>query len=347
MNRTCFTLIILAVIGLFSSCHHKEFCYNHPHDAKLRIDVDWSKFEPYETPTGMTLKIYPKVQVPDQEGVQTYLTNTTSHAIVDLKPNRYHVLVFNQSTTEFGTFSFNNLDDEESAVVVMQYESRWYRSRAGEHEVANDVEWLGVGNEDDVVVTEEMVNSGETHDHYNGSSRNDDNYYVIAKVTPRNVIYTVKVRIHINNIYNLRSARGALTGMSEGYLLTRELRLNSEVTHLMEKWSLKHDDADATKGYVEASFTCFGLPQDHAASPEENLLTFNALLVDNETIKPFEFNVGNRFELDPSDPNRMTYLIVIDEPITLEDVEPAEGSGWGFKVTVDDWGDEDDYNINM
>lgn len=354
-----FNICIMGALVLLASCTHKELCYHHPHTAAVQINVDWSEFKPLENPTGMTLKLYPaNITIDDNthnemnspsttvssDGVVTHLTNTTSHAILNLPLNSYHVLVFNQSTTEFGSFTFRDMDDKESAVVAMQYSSHYYRTQNGESKVATSPEWLGVGNYADARVTQAMIDA-ETQSIITGTPINVKP--VIAEVTPHNVIYTVKVRIHINNIYNLRSARASMTGMAEGFQLTSEQRLTSEVTHLLEQWSMTQDETDPTKGYVESSFTCFGLPGDHAARVEENTLTFEALLVDNKTVESFPFNVGDRFVLDESDPTGMTYTIVIPGPITLSDVEPDGGSSSGFDVTVDDWGDEIEHEIQM
>ncbi len=370
--KTCVRMLVFAaVLLLFAACRHQELCYHHPHTANVRIDVDWSRFEPYETPTGMTLQLYPEESLLDgetreemgsqgtiatSEGVITHLTNTTSHAVLTLPVNRYHVLVFNQSTTEFGSFSFRDMEDLGSAVVVMRSRSRWYRSGSGEgsgeggsdgsgDEVATEPEWLGVGNCDDARVTQAMIDAEAVHP----GTVEQKPPTVIAEVTPHNVIYTVKVRIYMNNIYNLRSARASMTGLAEGYLLTRDRRLSTTVTHLLEAWSMTQDEADPAKGYIDAAFTCFGLPDGHTGAAAANRLTLEALLVDNKTIERFEFSVGDLFELDGSDPNRMTYSVVIPDPVTLSDAEPDpdSNSGGGFDVTVDDWGDEINYDIPL
>lgn len=338
--------LFAAVLCLFAACRHQELCYHHPYTARVRIDVDWSRFESYETPTGMTLKLYPENRLLDEEtrdemgsqgttATSDGVVTTISHAVLNLPVNLYHVLVFNQSTTEFGSFTFRDMEDLGSAVVVMRYRSRWYSSRDGDDDVATDPEWLGVGNYDDARVTQAMIDAETAH----AAAETQAAPPVIAEVTPNNVIYTVKVRIYMNNIYNLRSARASMTGMAEGYQLTRERPLPTTVTHVLERWSMTQEAADPTKGYIDASFTCFGLPEGHTAAAGANLLTLDALLVDNKTIE--------RFELDESDPNRMTYSVVIRDPVTLSDAEPAPGSGFGFDVTVDDWGDEIDHDVQM
>ncbi len=358
--KTCARMLLFAaVLMLSASCRHQELCYHHPHTANVRIDVDWSRFEPYEKPTGMTLMLYPENRLLDEgtrdemgaqgttatsDGVVTHLTNTTSHAVLSLPANRYHVLVFNQSTTEFGSFTFRDMEELGSAVVVMRYRSRWYRSRdGGDGDVATDPEWLGVGNYDGAQVTQAMIDAEADRLATGGQTPPT----VIAEVIPDNVIYTVKVRVYMNNIYNLRSARASMTGMAEGYQLTRDRRLPTTATHLLEQWRMTQDEADPTKGYIDAAFTCFGLPDGHSGAAEANLLTLDALLVDNKTVERFEFNVGNRFELDESDPNRKTYSVVIRDPVALSDAEPEPGSGGGFDVKVDDWGDEISYDIPM
>ena len=61
MKKSIYTLLyIVMAMMFFTSCEHKELCYKHPHTTKVRIDVDWSKFNKYETPTGMSLMLYPQ-----------------------------------------------------------------------------------------------------------------------------------------------------------------------------------------------------------------------------------------------------------------------------------------------
>ena len=344
-----YTLYLIVAILLFASCEHKELCYKHPHTTKVRIDVDWSKFIKYEIPTGMTLMLYPQFS---ETGVISSLSNTTSHAIVNLGADRYHVMVFNQSGSEFGSITFRGLDKQETAeVIVNEHKSRWYSVRNEYEKVATDPEWLGVGNIGNAEVTQQMIDA-EVAATMGGATRSGET--VIATITPLNIVHTVKVKVHIKGIYNLRSARGSLNGMAEGYHLTAMQPLGSKVTHLMEEWTMKRDAADPTMGVIEASFTSFGLPSGHQSTAEENMLTLSMLLVDNKTVKEFSFSVGDKFtsnqngdNVEEEDGVQLHLYLELSPNITLPDVQPEGGSSGGFDATVDDWGDEEEFEVGV
>lgn len=351
MRKSIYTLYIIVAILLFASCEHKDLCYKHPHTTKVRIDVDWSKFTKYEIPTGMTVMLYPKYS---GTAAISHLTNTTSHAIVNLPADRYHTLVFNQSTSEFGSISFRGLDKKETAeVVTNEHKSRWYSVRNDYEKVATDPEWVGVGNYSNVEVTQQMIDA-DVAATMNGNGVTRSGETVIATVTPLNIVHTVNVKVHIKGILNLRSARGSLNGMSEGYRLTAMQPLSGKVTHLMEEWTMKRDATDPTMGVIEGSFTSFGLPSGHQSTAEENMLTLSMLLVDNKTVMEFTFNVGDKFTRRTTDEdlgqeaevNLELYLELYPD-ITLPDVAPEGGSSGGFDAKVDDWGDEEEIEIGV
>ncbi|MBF6627577.1 MAG: DUF5119 domain-containing protein [Proteiniphilum sp.] len=340
-------------LTFLASCEHKELEYKHPHTTEVRVDVDWSRFTPYETPTGMTLMLYPQSA---DGNVVTHLSNTTSQAILNLPADRFHMLVFNQSISEFGTISFQGLDKQQTAMVVAnEYTSRWYMARNDNEKVVTNPEWLGVGNVSGAEVTQAMIDA-EVEAMLRAGTGNS--LPTIASIVPVNIVSTVKIRLRIRGIQNLRSARAALNGMAEGYLLTSMRPTKGKVTHLMEEWTMKRDEADPTMGVIETSFTCFGLPDGHHAGAEENLLSLSLLLVDNKTIRDYSFNVGDRFTMgNPSgensenNPNQggvyLEMMLDYDTEITLPDVTPEGGSAGGFDAEVEDWGDEEEYELNI
>lgn len=318
-----------------TACEHKELCYHHPHTAKVRVDVDWSEFTK-EQPTGMTVTAYP---VDGGQAVST-LTHTLSHAYFNLEAGAYHTLTYNQSPSEFGTLLFKGMDRFETAEVVSgEQDSRWYQGRSEGERVAVQAEWLATDRETDARVTEEMVR--ETLEHEKRSAPE----YVIAHHTPRNIIYTVHVRVNIQGIYNLRSARAALDGMSEGYRFSDGYYKDEVMTHLLEEWKMTVDKDDYRKGYIDATFYCFGLPGNHRGDADANQLTLSLLLVDNKTILNFPILVGDKFVT--VDAKELVLSLEVNLEATLPDVKPEGGSSAGFDAVVEDWGDEEEHVIPM
>ena len=333
-----YTLLYILLV-LLTSCNHKEFCYHHPHTARLRIDVDWSQF-PEEKPTGMTVMVFPA----SGGKPTTVLSNTLSHVYVNLEAGLYHTLSFNQSTTEFGSFTFRGMDSWTDAEVISNLvTSRWYTGRSDGERVVTDPEWLGTDNETDVRVTEEMVEATGTH---HGTVPHDSVEYVIAHHVPRNIIWTMDVKVHIpGGVYNLRSARAAMGGMSEGVKLATLHRSDGVVTHLLEEWELTVDKENPVKGTLTSSFKCFGLPSLHAGQASDNHLLLSMLLVDGKTKVDVPLDVGHLIETAADGTLRLYLELTLPE--ALPDVEPEGGSGSGFDATVEDWGEEIEHDIQM
>lgn len=336
---------IIVLLLLLTSCEHKELCYHHPHTAKVRIDVDWSQFEK-EIPTGMTVMIYP---INDGHYLR-HLTNTTTHAVVDLEAGFYNTIVYNQSETEFGTVEFTGMDKFSTAEVhTIDATSRWYACRAEGERLVQQPEWIGTDYCTEAEVTPSMVETAREEYMADLSKANTPMQFVIASHTPQNIIHTISVKVHLKGIYNLRSARASLTGLAGGYSFSKNKPTANNVTQLLETWTMTQNPDDPTQGYITARITSMGLPYDHASKAEENEFTLSVLLVDNETIVDIPFKVGDKFQKIYDESGRYTLDLYIElwaeDP--LPDVKPADGGDGGFNATVDDWGDEQNVDIEM
>lgn len=228
-------------------------------------------------------------------------------------------------------------------MVVQGIDSRWYTTRSEGERVATEPEWLGTDNETGVRVTDEMVEATGTH---HGTTPEVTTDYVISTLYPRNIVWTMHVTVHIpGGVYNLRSARAALSGMTEGVKFSTLQRSEAEVTHLLEDWDLTVDKENPVKGTLTSSFKCLGLPGNHAAQAEENHFQLSMLLVDGKTQVDVPFQVGHLIE-KAADGTLNLYL-ELTLPEALPDVKPEGGSGSGFDATVEDWGDEIEHEIQM
>lgn len=330
-------LLIFILAAVLCSCEHKELCYSHPHTAKMRIDVDWSQFIHKEVPTGMTVMVFPQ----DGTAPITQLSNTTTHVYVNLSQGYYNSIAFNQSVTEFGSLQFRNMNDYETAEVYADTApTKWYTK--GDERVAAEPEWFGADRFEMAQVTPEMI---EERAHlYAQAQKRSTPEYIIGTHTPLNVIYTVNITVHINGIHNLRSARGAMQGMAEGYILSQDQVTAETVTHLVEEWSLTKDPNDYTKGYIKATIQSFGLPSGHNGAPERNKFSLSLLLADNSTQLDFPLQVGDLWDHNPQN---MELNLELTLPDPLPDVKPEGGSSGGFDATVEEWGDEIEHEIQM
>ena len=332
MNRTLNILCVCAALCMLvlCSCEHKDLCYDHPHGVQARIDVDWSLFT-QEQPTGMTVMLYSLSGGRDY----TMLSNNTAYVDATVLPDTYRAVAYNQSTTEFGTLTFDNMDSMADATVrAATKTSRWYKTRADGERVVENPEWFAVGATDNVVVPDA---SATRHGRMGTRS-------TIATIVPQCVVYTIHVTVHIKNAYNLRSARASIDGLADGYSLGPMAPTTTVATQLLEEWTLTRDADNPANGTLRATITSFGLPSGHAPVAQANHLCLSLLLVDNKTQCNYDFAVGDAFVVN----NRELSLSLhrdINQP--LPDVKPEGGASGGFDATVDDWGDETNIDIGV
>ena len=336
--------MVLMVVGflMLTSCHYKDLYLEDIEEerAEIRVPVDWSRF--FETkPTGMTVMAFPD----DEQGKPTVaLSNDLAYADLPLSAGYYHVLVFNQSIDEFGSFHFEGMDKYSTACVKANpLSTKWDRSRTDEPIIRNP-EWLAAGRLNHVVVTDEMVSSV-------------DSIFVTDTVKPRDAIYTIHVRIHVKGIYNILSAQASLDGMADGFVFSTHKPTATRRTQLLEHWTFTKNKDNPANGLLSAKIKSFGLPDGHQNLPAENVLQLTLLLVDNKTKLNYTFEVGDKFQRGKEDESSGILLPTADEEnldlslsidSKIPDVKPeGSSSGGGFDAKVDDWGDDIDINVGM
>ncbi len=352
MRRHLSYMLLSALLLVLGSCTHKELCLYHAHDARVSVLADWSKFTK-ETPTGMTVMMYPQ---DGGEAVKQH-TNTISHATMHLPEGTYNSIIINQSADEFGSMEFKGMDSYGTAAVYTKStKSSWYHSKADNEEVAVEPEWLATDRIESLGVTAEMVESTGVQV-LSRSSDNGDLGYVLGSHTPMNIVNTINITVHLKGFQNYLDARASLDGLAAGYIFSTGRPTGTTVTQLIEGWRKEKDRNDPTRGTISATMTCFGLPDGHGATAEENTMTLWLLLADNkpESMMEFTFKVGDKFvyEYDSDvdvDVNvdlkiGMTLELEIEIEDPLPDVKPENGASSGFDVTVDGWGDVEEIDV--
>lgn len=330
-------LLAATMTLVLSSCDSTIHFYPEKGDNRLQIclNVDWSDY--HKTfPTGMTVicnhqETGEKVQVID---------NHTDRVTPRLSPGRHWATVFNLTESEYNYIGFRGMESVETAeaYIIEEKNSKWYESRADDGGfVARYPEWLAV----DTIMTDRV----EITDH--GTK-------VIGTLHPRNIIYTLHVEIHTENIGNVKSARGAISGFASGRRLASDKPNDNSVTatHLIESddWTRTRTSVKPDKGIVKCDIRCFGLPSNHTGTPDENILEFHALLSDGKTILKYELPVGNLItakerQTGGSGENLDLYLkIQLDPPVPPGS---GDGDGSGFDAWVEDWEEEEDIDIEL
>lgn len=334
-----FRLLFPAVLALaLAACDATIHFYPEPvggDDAsKLRLNVDWSDYGK-TVPTGMTVICHHTVTGEKKHTID----NNTAYVSPRLAEGRHWATVFNLTEDEYNYIAFRGLDAVESAEAFAPQQQQvpmWYSGRAdGNSYLAWPPEWLAT----DTIMTDHV-------------SHSDSGTKLIGTLHPKNIIYTLHLTIHTENIGNLKSARGSISGMASGRKLAADRPNDNSVTviHPIEadEWARSRTSARPDIGLVEADIRCFGLPGNHSASPAENILEFQALLADGKTILRYTIPVGHLIaESDPPPGRRGDNLdlrldLWLDPPLP-----PGDDSDWGLDVWVDDWEETDDVNIGL
>lgn len=332
------TILLPLSLIISTSCVHREFDVEITDygTTAVHVNVNWSELERHEKPSGMTLMFYPASDETELETVKC-LSPTTGQAKLRLYPGSYDIVVFNQSEDEFGTFSFHDMEDRDKArIKATCFTSRWYVSRSEEEITAHHPEWLAVAEETGVTVYEDTSSDLEEIMRHGYSGTRST---LIAEMTPENIVCKKTVKINIKNIYNLRSARGGISGLSGGLQLKGKRRLDTRVTHLVEEWTKTLDTVNPNDGSIETSFTCFGLPESHSGTAGENVLYVSFLLVDNKTVVDYSFHIGDSIHKEKTEETINIEFDDFGNPIVLPDVKQEGGSASGFNSDVTPWED--------
>lgn len=355
MRQLRLLLLCLPALAL-AACEREPALFLCDHTTSVgpeRIVVDWARFLHKETPTGMTLNLFQRTDSGGYRLVRSTLTNDITHADYTLPAADYADYVFNQGDGEFGTASFSDLDDwQQASVNTTQAASRWYKDTVMTSPLVSEVEWIGTESHTGLPLTQAMLDSAA------------GGRITIDTLRPRNIVSTITVYVHIENIGSLRSARAWLNGLASGYWLGRGHTREDKVTQLLESWHLSIDSTKTIKtdttvtfvtdtgtivrtdsvsrtiqyGVIVAQISSFGLPYGHRAQPDENTVHLECLLK-NDSVMRFDYPVGDKFEFDEDDNADLHFYIDITMEEPLPDV-PDQDSESAFDVNVDNWDDE-------
>lgn len=355
-------LYILLIATLSLSCERRALTYDYSPTVDVKINADWSYLS--DTPTGMTIYCYPE----SGESPTVLSTNDINTTTVSLGAGVYNILIFNNDPTSFsGTISFEDMESFETASVQSVSSALSSAKFKSSSDVVREPEELAAATYLDLEVTEDAVKES-VELKSKGATRSDELIYATINVTPMVVVKTTRVKIRISGIHNFYSASSQIYGMASGYSFFEQASHSDMVTHSLDSWSSTTYDYDYREGEITTYFTSFGLPEQTTLSRSSDYSDWDGLLAIDILLVDLSTTVTNIIELkdkvvtseDSSKSDNVSLSVSIDidissgyglsdddDPVVLQDVEPAGGSGSAFNATVDEWSDEEIVDIPL
>lgn len=321
-------LVYICVSFLLVGCEHKEFCYQHPHNTKIRLVFDWRN-APEANPEGMCVYFYP---INGRVGSwKRFDFQGSDGGEFDISVGRYRVLCYNNDTE---AVTFGELNDFYTHLAFCReghlFESLYgngasvsTQPRSVEDEpvvICPDMFWgCSVAEieitEKDIIYENPMNNQGRTAE---AKER-------ILTLFPHELVctYTYEIR-NVTGLARVTQMSASISGMSPSLLLGEEELGRTCVTLPLEA----HSDKVST---ITGKFYTFG---HHEENMEPHRMYLYVWLDDGS--KYYYGSSHEQFDVTTQvheAPDKRHVHIIIDgldlpEPITGED---------GFDASTDDW----------
>lgn len=364
--RTCFsTLLGILLMLIATSCDRRQLWDEWDELVPVSADVDWSKsrwaeFDEGEAPTGMSVYAY------DQTGKQdpaVVVTNDIDRVHIKLYDGDWNMFVFNQSLMEYASLKFSGMDAYSSAQIeTIPQASRWFAASRAEWVTRSTSPWAAQTRATRAQATRDGTRADEyslttkqpiwfANDCYEGVIIDENS--VVRDFTPhtrfsdgtfytKSAIIKMGVKVHFTEFRSLYTVRAVISGVAKSYNISKMHALTEMTAHELSGWE-SEEETDST-GYVETKFQTFGLVDGYSYQPEALYLHLDVMLVDGQTIMTYDLPVGNL--VTTTDEDDIDLIIEIKDPLELPHVV-ATGGGNGFDITVSDWEDEINIDIDL
>ncbi len=335
MRRVIKIFLMLLLAALVSaSCVHKELCYHHPHQTKIRLEFDW-RYAPDADPAGMCVFFYPvsggapvRMDFRGREGGEIYLT-----------VGEYRILCYNNDTESVLFANTNNADSHlaytrEGDVLEPVYGNGYKSSKvpkpveAADERVVITPDMIWGCSAVDVSITESKVVYTRVAPDSKAESVAIENNEQVIILYPHEMLcnYTYEVR-NIKYLKHVTQVCGSLSGMAGMMILTEE-RLGKECV------TLPFAGISDGESKITGQFYTFG---HHEDNDKAHRMVFYVWMDDGRKFvygseSEGKFNVTEQIH---NAPDRKRVHIIIDG---LDLPKPIENGG-GYKPSVDGWGE--------
>lgn len=330
-----YTLLFLLLLML-CSCERRELTYYEVSEITVIADWDDSGLNENERQYGATVIFYPR----DGGDPKIFKMGDRSGEVVRLPMGVYDAVIFNRSFNDFGNISFRGTDAYRTLeAYARKVETREEDgSRTETRTIISSPDELAAGTLEGFTVTEDMLGNysqttyGRATPSRAAKDAPDTNVFTIG-LRPKKLTHEVVAVLHVEGLNNIRSATCRLEGVSESvFLATREVSSHT-VTQEFNPSTSEFIPGSPFNGTLTGRFEVFGF-----RNSGDHHLHLDALLVDGDTRYTDDYDGVEVEEKDNG--GGEIYLQVEVTTEKIPDVKPDGGSGSGFDVDVDGWGDE-------
>lgn len=326
-------IFLAAYLLVLPGCR-RELDYAYVDYANIGLELNWDKFG--KLPPDATVLFYPR----NGEKYSMFILPNAG-GTVQLKEGGYSLIVLGQKPDEYDCVEFEGMDAYETIKVVVKP-----LDKQGDIPIHAMPEKVGVSSMDMFEVTREMVEQTKVR-------VRDGNKEPVSKLafSPLCLTRASEIELFINNIYNVRSIEGYIGGFTGGVMLHTRGIDNNPVVHYFSKPQVEYLPGSLTNAKVVIPVMTFGPCNGVKSEAQDIVLFLKIILVDKEKTEiTVSYEIGDRVENalqtgervmigDENDPD--------NKPVEIPDVKPEDNPGGAFKPDVDDWGDEEDVEIDF
>lgn len=334
--RANFSLSVFLFLCLsFSACERRELTYYEVSEISIHADWSQSGLDEDESNYGATLVFYPR----GGGEPKVFLLGNRSGGVIRLPEGVYDAVLFNRSFNDFSNIAFRGNDYYKTLeayarkIVTRQDED----SRTEVRTIAASPDGLAAATIEGFTVTEDMLGNysqtgyGRVKPAPVAEGEEGDRFTI--SLTPRKLTREVMAVLHVEGLNNIRSATCRIDGVTESVFLATGKASATTVTQEFTPTRPEFAPGSPFDGTFTGTFQVFGFNRE-----DNHRLHIDALLVDGKTHFIEDYDNVKVTEKD----NGEGILILRLEVSTgkIPDVKPEGGSGSGFDVDVDGWGND-------
>lgn len=345
MKRNVLICIVLFMLATFTSCEHKDLCFDHDlHAPKwdIRIEAEYEREWQYTFDGGTDWRNYPtwlesfgmeydvlrpgmpdglRVQVYNLDGSDEIINIAPEGDVVRMRPGE-HSLLFYNNDTEY--IVFDEMQSFASAKATTRPRTRYtYLGNS----------YMGTSTSESTVNQPDMLYGSYIESYISERS----NVVMVLPVKMRPLVFTYLVRYEFSHgLEYVSLARGALAGMAQAVWLNSGRTSEETATVLY--------DCTVEDFGVQSLVRSFGVPdfpKEHYGTRAGSIYALNLeVRLKNGKIKSFDFDVTDQVVAQPQGG------VIVVKDISIYDEDGLE-SGSGFDVDVEDWGEYEDIELSL